>query len=225
MTDRFPAAVLPTAQGRVPAEWTDYNGHMNVAYYVLAFDRGTDGLLAQLGMAPDAVQLDAGGSAFVLEMHVTYDRELTLDDEWSVHSQLIDADHKRIHLFHEMRHAREGWLAASNEVIAMHIDMASRRSARFRRMCNAAWMRSRTPMRPCPPGGARPHHRPAQGARQIATPAATGLTHRVGRPGVRESSPGAEALWRSCTAAQAIRMRIRCPPVCPGSPESAPAPP
>lgn len=131
MTDRFPAAVLPTAQGRVPAEWADYNGHMNVAYYVLAFDRGTDGLLAQLGMAPDAVQLDAGGSAFVLEMHVTYDRELTLDDEWSVHSQLIDADHKRIHLFHEMRHAREGWLAASNEVIAMHIDMASRRSAPF----------------------------------------------------------------------------------------------
>ena len=131
MTDRFPATPLPTAQGRVPTEWSDYNGHMNVAYYVLAFDRGTDGLLSLLGMAPGDVQLDAGGSAFVLEMHVTYDRELMLDDEWSVHSQLVAADHKRIHVFHEMRHAREGWLAATNEVIAMHIDMANTRSAPF----------------------------------------------------------------------------------------------
>lgn len=131
MTDRFLAATLPTAQGRVPTEWTDYNGHMNVAYYVLAFDRGTDGLLTVLGMDPGNVRLGAGGSAFVLEMHVTYERELRLDDEWSVHSQLVDADHKRIHLFHEMRHAREGWLAATNEVIAMHIDMESRRSAPF----------------------------------------------------------------------------------------------
>lgn len=46
-------------------------------------------------------------------------------------TQLIDADTKRIHLFHRMHHANEGWLAATNEVITMHIDMAQRRSAPF----------------------------------------------------------------------------------------------
>lgn len=118
-----------TAKGRIRPEWIDYNGHMNVAYYVLAFDQGTDRFLADMGL--DADYLRAGGSTFALEMHVTYDRELHLDAPYEVRTQLVDADTKRLHLFHRMFHAEEGWLAATNEVITMHIDMATRRSAPF----------------------------------------------------------------------------------------------
>lgn len=118
-----------TAKGRIRPEWIDYNGHMNVAYYVLAFDEGTDRFLADMGL--DADYLRAGGSTFALEMHVTYDRELQLDAPYEVRTQLVDADTKRLHLFHRMFHAEEGWLAATNEVITMHIDMATRRSAPF----------------------------------------------------------------------------------------------
>lgn len=118
-----------TAKGRIRPEWIDYNGHMNVAYYVLAFDEGTDRFLADMGL--DADYLRAGGSTFALEMHVTYDRELHLDAPYEVRTQLVDADTKRLHLFHRMFHAEEGWLAATNEVITMHIDMATRRSAPF----------------------------------------------------------------------------------------------
>jgi acyl-CoA thioester hydrolase len=127
---RCPAEPLETARGDVPAEWIDYNGHMNVAYYVLAFDQGTDHFLGTLGMDPDYPRRE-GGSTFALEMHVTYDRELKQGDPYVVHTQLIDADAKRIHMHHTMRHATEGWLAATNEVITMHIDMAQRRSAPF----------------------------------------------------------------------------------------------
>lgn len=125
-----PTALLVTHQGSVLPDWIDYNGHMNVAYYVLAFDHATDGLL-------DALQMDAayrarsGRSNFVLEMHVTYDREIDLNAPFVVTTRVLDADIKRIHLFHEMRHAHEGWLAASNELITMHIDLARRRSAAF----------------------------------------------------------------------------------------------
>ncbi len=118
-----------TAKGRIRPEWIDYNGHMNVAYYVLAFDQGADRFLADMGL--DADYLRAGGSTFALEMHVTYDRELHLDAPYEVRTQLVDADTKRLHLFHRMFHAEEGWLAATNEVITMHIDMATRRSAPF----------------------------------------------------------------------------------------------
>lgn len=128
--DRCPAEPLETARGDVPAEWIDYNGHMNVAYYVLAFDQGTDRFLGTLGMDPDYPRRE-GGSTFALEMHVTYDRELKQGDPYVVHTQLIDADAKRIHMHHTMRHATEGWLAATNEVITMHIDMGQRRSAPF----------------------------------------------------------------------------------------------
>jgi len=34
----------------VPAEWIDYNGHMNVGYYSLAFDKGVDVLLDLVGV-------------------------------------------------------------------------------------------------------------------------------------------------------------------------------
>ncbi len=123
-------SVLPeTARGRIRQDWIDYNGHMNVAYYVLAFDEATDRFLAQLGI--DADYLRTGGSTFALEMHVTYDRELRADQPYIVRTRLVDADTKRLHLFHRMFHAEEGWLAATNEVISMHIDMAARRSAPF----------------------------------------------------------------------------------------------
>ncbi len=122
--------ILPrTAQGRIRPGWIDYNGHMNVACYVLAFDEGTDRFLAGMGL--DADHLSAGGSTFALEMDVTYDRELQRDAPYEVRTQLVDADTKRLHLFHRMFHAEEGWLAATNEVITMHIDMATRRSAPF----------------------------------------------------------------------------------------------
>ena len=124
------ADTLPrTAHGRIRPEWIDYNGHMNVAYYVLAFDEGTDRFLAEMGL--DSNYLSAGGSTFALEMHVTYDRELQPDAPYEVRTQLVDADTKRLHIFHRMFHAEEGWLAATNEVITMHIDMATRRSTPF----------------------------------------------------------------------------------------------
>ncbi len=124
-----PATLPETESGHIRPEWIDYNGHMNVAYYVLAFDQGTDYFLATLGL--DADYLCEGGSTFALEMHVTYERELRLNDPYVVRTQLVDADTKRLHLFHRMFHAEEGWLAATNEVITMHIDMVTRRSAPF----------------------------------------------------------------------------------------------
>lgn len=124
-----PCGPPESARGRIRPDWIDYNGHMNVAYYVLAFDEGTDRFLATLGL--DADYLGAGGSTFALEMHVTYDRELRVDQPYVVRTQLVDADAKRLHLFHRMFHAEEGWLAATNEVFTMHIDMTSRRSAPF----------------------------------------------------------------------------------------------
>lgn len=129
-----PASNLPslpvTSQGLVRDEWIDYNGHMNVAYYVLAFDLGTDGLLDLLGLDA-AYRSRTGHSTFALEMHVSYTREIGRAEPYLITSRILDADHKRIHMFHEMHHAREGWLAASNEVITMHIDMQRRRSRAF----------------------------------------------------------------------------------------------
>ena len=111
----------------VRPEWIDYNGHMNVAYYVLAFDHATDRLLDHAGLGIAYVR-ETNRSVFVLEMHVTYEREVGEGDPLAFTTRILDIDAKRVHLIHAMHHAGEGWLAATNELVLMHIDLEARRS-------------------------------------------------------------------------------------------------
>jgi acyl-CoA thioester hydrolase len=122
---------------RVLPEWIDYNGHMNLAYYMLVFDKATDWLFDRLGIG-DAYRQATGHSMFALEAHVTYERELKEGDPLSIETQLVDADAKRLHFFHRMHHAEQGYLAATGELLAIHVDMAGPRAAPFPRQAAAA---------------------------------------------------------------------------------------
>ncbi len=112
----------------VKGEWIDYNGHMNVAYYVLAFDHATDAFLDFIGLGPRYVER-ANRTTFALEAHVTYQRELLAGDRFGVTTQLLDFDGKRIHYVHAMFRDREGDLAATLEQVSVHVDLTTRRSA------------------------------------------------------------------------------------------------
>lgn len=101
---------------------------MNLAYYVLAFDQATDAFFDHIGLG--AAYLDANNcSTFTLEAHVTYDRELMKGDPMRFETQLLDHDAKRLHYMHMMYHAEEGYLASTNELISLHVDMTQRRSS------------------------------------------------------------------------------------------------
>lgn len=123
---------VPLVETRLAVEraWTDGNGHMNVAYYVLAFDRATDAFYAALGIGWDYVRRDAR-SLFTLAMNVDYLRETRAGDPLAIATRLLDHDHKRIHYFHEMRDARDGALVATNEILALHVDMTTRGGTPF----------------------------------------------------------------------------------------------
>lgn len=124
----MPAAPYPLYQAPVAREWIDYNGHMNVAYYVLAFDRATDLLFDYLELG-EAYRRATNRSIFALEAHVTYERELREGEVFAVETRLIDADRKRLHLFHAMTKDDGAALAATMEVMALHVDLAGPRSA------------------------------------------------------------------------------------------------
>jgi len=113
-------------RGCVQAEWIDYNGHMNLAYYVLAFDYATDAFLDYLGLTED-FRARQQASTFAAEIHVNYLRELHRGDSFRISTQLLGYDHKRIHYFHRLYHADEGWLAATNELMSLYMDMGQRR--------------------------------------------------------------------------------------------------
>jgi len=114
----------------VPEAWIDYNGHMNVAYYVLAFDQCVDCLLENLGIG-ESYAASGAGSSFTLQSHVLYLAEVGLGDPLHITAQLLDYDSKRLHYFMQMYHAEKGFLSATCEQVSLHIDFGTRRSAPF----------------------------------------------------------------------------------------------
>jgi acyl-CoA thioester hydrolase len=115
---------------RVETGWIDENGHLNMAYYNVLFERAIDQAFDLLGLT-DTYYRDGSGTIFIGEAHLRYRREVYLDTPVRVTVQLIDYDSKRMHLYLEMRHASEGWLAASSELMALHIDKTERKVSAF----------------------------------------------------------------------------------------------
>jgi len=116
--------------GEVLPEWIDANGHMNLAYYVVLFDQATDLLYDTLGVG-QAYRDATGFSTFTAETHTLYERELLVGEKVRVKPYLLGADEKRLHYFHEMFHARGGHRVATQELLALHIDLGIRRVAPF----------------------------------------------------------------------------------------------
>ena len=123
-------APLEFSDQQVLPEWIDFNGHMNVAYYVMAFDHGVDGLTSYLDIGPEGIEA-RGTSTFTLEMHTNYLQELHLDDPIRLTCQLLDYDSKRVHFFFNMYHTEEDYLAATCEQLLLHVNLEERRSSPF----------------------------------------------------------------------------------------------
>ncbi len=113
-------------EGAILDEWIDVNDHMNVAYYVLAFDLAIDGLWHQLGITQDYIR-DRRLSTFAVESHIEYLRELRAAEPIVITTQLLAYDQKRIHQFLRMYHAEDGFLAATSEWMNLHVDLSTRR--------------------------------------------------------------------------------------------------
>jgi acyl-CoA thioester hydrolase len=106
----------------VEKEWIDYNGHMNMAYYNVLFDRCSDDAFELMGMGPAYAQ-SRRLTIYTAEIHVCYVRELHLGDKVTGTFHLLDHDDKRLRAYQELRHV-DGWLAATSEVLTLHVDMA-----------------------------------------------------------------------------------------------------
>ena len=119
-------APLKLHKDLIVPEWIDYNGHMNVSYYVLVFDRATDDFFDFMGMTAE-YRAAGNVSAFTAEMHVNYIREVKEGDEVYVTTQLLGYDEKRFHYFHQMYHAEQDYLAATSELLCLFVDMNQRR--------------------------------------------------------------------------------------------------
>lgn len=125
----YPAPYVGRIQ-KVEEQWVDYNGHFNMAYYNVLFDRAGDEAFAGVGLGPDYVQ-ERNASFFTLESHNTYVRELHAGDSVRIETQFLDFDAKRVHYAQQMFHAAAGWLSCVTEQMIMHVDMGLKKSSPF----------------------------------------------------------------------------------------------
>jgi len=126
----YPAPIV-VSDRKVESDWIDFNGHMNVGYYGIAFDLASDVLFEDyLGLGWEYVER-AGQGSFVLQAHTHFVNELREGETFSVRFRLIDHDRKRLHFFAEMLRDADGALCATQEVLSMNVDHATRRSAEY----------------------------------------------------------------------------------------------
>ncbi len=115
---------------KVIKDWTDYNGHLNVAFYVRVFDIAADVMLDNFKMGGQSAKRDKK-TTFVAEMHTIYNQEVRLGEEVETHLTYADHDKKRIHYRLSMFHKEKKYLAATNEVLSLYVDLNQRKVVEF----------------------------------------------------------------------------------------------
>ena len=115
---------------KVIKEWTDYNGHLNVAFYVHIFDIAADVMLDSFKMGGVSAKKDKK-TTFVAEMYTAYKQEVRLGEEVETHLTYVEHDKKRIHYRLSMFHKEKKYLAATNEVLSLYVDLEKRKVIEF----------------------------------------------------------------------------------------------
>ena len=122
-------SVLLTTK-KIIKEWTDYNGHMNLSYYILVFDIGAEVILSKFKMGEHSAKTTKK-STMVVETHTTYNQEVKEGDEVDVFISYFDHDNKRLHYKLEMFDKAKNTLSATTEILALYIDLNIRKVAEF----------------------------------------------------------------------------------------------
>jgi carnitine 3-dehydrogenase len=120
-------APLRLYETTVPADWIDYNGHVNDSRYLLAFGEATDALLRAVGV--DADYVSVGGSYYTVETHLLHLGAAYAADSLSVTTQVLAVDAKRLHLFHVLERAGDEQPLATAEQMLLHVDAHAQRAA------------------------------------------------------------------------------------------------
>ena len=115
---------------KIIKDWIDYNGHMNLSYYILVFDMGAEVILSKFKMGEHSAKTTKK-STMVVETHTNYIREVKQNDEVIVSLSHLDHDKKRLHYKLEMREKSTNDLSATTEVLALYMDLGKRKVSEF----------------------------------------------------------------------------------------------
>ena len=116
---------------KIKKDWSDYNNHMNVAYYVLVFDiYGAEILMTKFKMGEHSAKT-TNKSTMVVESHITYNQEVSENDEVEINLVYFDHDKKRLQYKFELIHKEKKYLSSTMEILALYVDLDKRKVSEF----------------------------------------------------------------------------------------------
>ena len=122
---------LNLSSQKIVKDWIDYNGHMNVAYYLLIFDRyGADKLNTIFKMGEESAK-NTGMSTMIVENNIAYKRELKVNEEVDINLIYFNHDKKRLHYKFEMINKKDNSLSATFEALALYVNLKDRKVSEF----------------------------------------------------------------------------------------------
>jgi acyl-CoA thioester hydrolase len=127
----FTKSPLRTAPATVPSAWIDYNGHMNVSYYTMAFDKAADQIYDEVLLIGADYARQSRMGPYVIQQQIHYIGELLRGDEFCIGFRILDWDAKRMHTWSDLIRVSDGSIAASAEALMMNVDLELRRSAPY----------------------------------------------------------------------------------------------
>ncbi len=116
---------------KIISDWIDYNNHMNVSYYLLIFDKYGADVLNEIFKMGEHSAKTTGKSTMIVESHITYNKELQLNDEVDINCVYFDHDKKRLQYKMEMMHKDKKYLASTIEILALYVDLNERKVNEF----------------------------------------------------------------------------------------------
>ena len=116
---------------KIIKDWIDYNDHMNVSYYLLIFDKFGADVLNDIFKMGEHSAKTTGKSTMIVESNITYNQELKIDDIVDVNLVYFDHDKKRLQYKMEMIHKEKKFLASTIEVLALYVDLNTRKVSEF----------------------------------------------------------------------------------------------
>jgi len=116
---------------KIIKDWIDYNNHMNVSYYLLIFDKFGADVLNDIFKMGEHSAKTTGKSTMIVESNITYNQELKIDDIVNVNLVFFDHDKKRLQYKMEMIHKEKKYLASTIEVLALYVDLNTRKVSEF----------------------------------------------------------------------------------------------
>lgn len=119
-----------TWEGRVLPEWTDYNGHLRDAFYLLVFSYGSDGFMDSIGLDADGREA-SGHSLFTLECHLNFLHEVRAGEPVQVQTRLLAHDHKRVWVYHSLHRPGDEEALAASEQVLVHVTLEGPKSTPF----------------------------------------------------------------------------------------------